>query len=176
MTEKEMETAIGNYMHWYGVATFSALPAGNGFQERGYRLGGSSLLREEMPLSACNILDPDQFGTGPLPYHRSHRHFGIDPFKLARAVADLGDAPLGRTLHPDMAAEDFQAFFEQVFAAGIIPVSVGGDHSITWPILRAARKTRFSEPVGMIHFDSHTDAATRGSRHAKSRRRFYDGH
>jgi guanidinopropionase len=63
-----------------------------------------------------------------------------------------------RVLNPDMAAEDFQAYFEKVFEAGITPVSVGGDHSVTWPILRAARQTRFRAPLGVIHFDSHTDA------------------
>jgi guanidinopropionase len=66
--------------------------------------------------------------------------------------------PRWRALNPDLAAEDFQAFFAQVFQAGITPVSVGGDHSITWPILRAARQTRFRAPLAMIHFDSHTDA------------------
>lgn len=73
-------------------------------------------------------------------------------------IRDLGDAPLDRALNPDLGAEDIQAFFARVFAAGITPVSVGGDHSITWPILRAARATSFPAPLAMVHFDSHTDA------------------
>ena len=39
--------------------------------------------------------------------------------------------------------------------AGVIPVVVGGDHSITLPELRAIAKTH--GPVALIHFDSHTD-------------------
>jgi len=39
--------------------------------------------------------------------------------------------------------------------AGVIPVAMGGDHSITLPELRAIAKTR--GPVALIHFDSHTD-------------------
>jgi guanidinopropionase len=41
-----------------------------------------------------------------------------------------------------------------VRAAGILPVSAGGDHSITYPILRALGAER---PVGMVHVDAHTD-------------------
>lgn len=156
MTEKEMELAVTGYMHWYGVPTFLRCPQATDFTGVDIGLVG-------VPYCGGNAIERMQY-LGPRAvrnrsssYHRAHREFGIDPFKLAR-VYDLGDAPVFRTLHPDMAAEDFQAFFEKVFAAGIKPVSVGGDHSITWPILRAARKVSFPEPVGMIHFDSHTDA------------------
>jgi len=156
MTEKEMELAVTNYMHWYGVATFLRCPLVTDFKDVDIGLVG-------VPYSGGNAIERMQY-LGPRAvrnrsssYRRAHRQFGIDPFKLAR-VADLGDAPVGRMLNPDMAAEDFQAYFEQVFAANIKPVIIGGDHSITWSILRAARKVSFPEPVGMIHFDSHTDA------------------
>jgi guanidinopropionase len=46
------------------------------------------------------------------------------------------------------------AFYDRVMAAGIVPLSAGGDHLCSLPILRAVAKT---SPVGMIHFDSHTD-------------------
>jgi guanidinopropionase len=45
-------------------------------------------------------------------------------------------------------------FFARVRAAGIVPLTAGGDHLCTLPILRALAKGR---PLGMIHFDSHTD-------------------
>ena len=41
-------------------------------------------------------------------------------------------------------------------AAGVAPVSVGGDHSITLPILKALGAKR---PVGMIHIDAHCDTS-----------------
>src|SRR5229473_3033483 len=49
---------------------------------------------------------------------------------------------------------EIEAVFAAVHAAGIVPVSAGGDHSITLPIFRAIAKHR---PVGMVHFDAHCD-------------------
>jgi guanidinopropionase len=156
MNDLDMASKAINYMHWYGPATFLRCPLQEDFKDTDIGLIG-------VPYSGGNAIERMQY-LGPravrnrsAAYHRAHRDFGINPFELAR-VRDLGDAPIPRALNPDMAAEDFQAYFEKVFAAGITPVSVGGDHSITWPILRAARRTRFRAPLGMIHFDSHTDA------------------
>jgi guanidinopropionase len=46
------------------------------------------------------------------------------------------------------------AFYKDVIAAGILPLTAGGDHLSSLPILRAVAE---KAPVGMIHFDSHTD-------------------
>src|SRR5829696_1930327 len=43
----------------------------------------------------------------------------------------------------------------QVLSAGAIPVVLGGDHSITEPSVRACAAAH--GPVGMVHFDTHTD-------------------
>lgn len=52
---------------------------------------------------------------------------------------------------------------------GIIPITVGGDHSITTPILRAiaGTRSRYKGPIGMLHFDSHSDTYPEagGTRH-----------
>ena len=45
-------------------------------------------------------------------------------------------------------------FFTRLNEASVTPLSAGGDHSITLPILRAIAKTG---PVGMVHFDAHCD-------------------
>jgi guanidinopropionase len=155
-TEAEAAAAVAGYWHWYGVPTFLRCPFAPEFKDTDIGLIG-------VPYSGGNAIERMQY-LGPrtvrnrsTAYHRAHREFRINPFELAR-IRDLGDAPMPRVLNPDAAAEDFAAWFRRVFEAGITPVSVGGDHSITWPILRAARKTRFPAPVGMIHFDSHTDA------------------
>lgn len=156
LTEAEAAAAVAGYWHWYGVATFLGCPMAPDLKDTDIGLIG-------VPYSGGNAVERMQY-LGPravrnrsTAYHRVHRQFRLNPFELAR-VRDLGDAPMPRALNPDSAAADFEAWFKKVFEAGITPISVGGDHSITWPILRAARKTRFSEPVGMIHFDSHTDA------------------
>lgn len=158
--EDEAASAVSGYWHWYGVPTFLRCPYQPDLTDTDIGLvgvpysGGNSIERMQ-------YLAPRAVRNRSTSYHRCHREFGINPFEMAR-VRDLGDAPMPRVLNPDLAAEDFQAYFRKVFQAGITPISIGGDHSITWPILRAARETHFSEPIGMIHFDSHTDCAPAG--------------
>lgn len=144
------------YMHWYGVATFLRCPYQPDLTDTDVGLIGVPYSGGN-PFERMQYLAPRAVRNRSAAYHRAHREFGIDPFALVR-VSDLGDAPVSRQLNPDMAAADFETFFARIFQAGITPISVGGDHSITWPILRAARTTRFPAPLGMIHFDSHTDA------------------
>jgi len=54
----------------------------------------------------------------------------------------------------DDCIEDIAAFYGRVRAAGVRPLSVGGDHSITYPILKALGQ---SGPVGLVHIDAHCD-------------------
>ena len=80
---------------------------------------------------------------------------GICPYDLCR-VADIGDAWVQSPFHLESSLDEIQAFFEPVHAAGVLPLSAGGDHSITLPIFRAIAKDR---PVGMVHIDAHCDTA-----------------
>jgi guanidinopropionase len=95
-----------------------------------------------------------------LGFHRSHRAFKINPFELCK-IRDLGDVPiLGGILDPNKAVRIIEQFYQRVHNADTIPVSIGGDHSVTLPILRAISGVKSSHkgPVGIIHLDSHTDA------------------
>ncbi|MBT9247324.1 agmatinase [Gemmobacter fulvus] len=77
---------------------------------------------------------------------------GVRPFERVRC-ADLGDvAPNPADLMDSMAR--MQAFYGRVRAVGIVPLTAGGDHLCSLPILRALAQ---DHPLGMIHFDSHTD-------------------
>jgi guanidinopropionase len=81
-----------------------------------------------------------------------HHVSRIRPFEAARC-ADLGDAPVNPVdLHDTL--ERVQDFYETVHAAGILPLTAGGDHLVTLPIMRAIARDR---PVGMVHFDAHND-------------------
>ncbi|GJD72196.1 agmatinase [Methylobacterium goesingense] len=77
---------------------------------------------------------------------------GIAPYDLA-ACADLGDVPVNPV---DVAAtaRAIEAFYRPLAQAGIVPLSVGGDHFVTYPVLRALGRTR---PLGLIHIDAHSD-------------------
>ncbi|WP_370230095.1 agmatinase [Cognatishimia sp.] len=77
---------------------------------------------------------------------------GVRPFE-ALNCADLGDVgPNPADIQDSM--NRITAFYNQVLDHGIIPLTAGGDHLTSLPVLRSvARKG----PVGMVHFDSHTD-------------------
>lgn len=68
-------------------------------------------------------------------------------------IVDCGDVDI----HPANAPRTFQnitASVKAILASGAMPVVLGGDHSITYPIFRA-----LEEPVHVLHFDAHTDYA-----------------
>jgi agmatinase len=84
------------------------------------------------------------------PYHVEQ---GIEIFDYISAV-DRGDL----AVIPGNVQATYQVIEQglaPVFAAGVVPLVLGGDHSITLAELRAAAKT--FGPVGLIDFDSHTD-------------------
>jgi guanidinopropionase len=85
-----------------------------------------------------------------------HHVSRIAPYELAR-IADLGDAPVNPIDLMD-SLKRIEQFFAKVHAAAAVPLSVGGDHLITLPIFRAIARER---PVGMIHFDAHSDTNDR---------------
>jgi guanidinopropionase len=77
----------------------------------------------------------------------------INPYKLCR-VGDLGDVPLPRVYDLSATVQDIADFYRRVRAAGTVPLSAGGDHSIAFPILQAMGEER---PVGLVQIDAHTD-------------------
>lgn len=85
-----------------------------------------------------------------------HHHSKLEPFKLARC-ADLGDVPVNPIdlLDTLQRVEDFYA---ALHTAGIVPLSAGGDHLVTLPILRGIARR---QPVGLVHLDAHTDTSDR---------------
>ena len=77
---------------------------------------------------------------------------GLRPFEMVNC-ADLGDvAPNPADLQDSMAR--ITEFYAKVRAADIVPLTAGGDHLCSLPILRALGTP---DPLAMIHFDSHTD-------------------
>jgi agmatinase len=75
------------------------------------------------------------------------------PLAEAR-VADIGDVPMRSRFSLESCHEDIEAFYRRLVEAGVVPLSVGGDHSISLPILKAVGARR---PVGMLHIDAHCD-------------------
>jgi agmatinase len=69
-------------------------------------------------------------------------------------VADVGDAPFSGRYDLLQAHREIEAWIAAMLAQGAAPLTVGGDHSITHPILRAVGRDR---PVGLVHIDAHSD-------------------
>ena len=84
------------------------------------------------------------------PYEHA---LGIAP-SLRLKAADVGDVPMKSRFDLEKCHADIEAFFDAIRVAGVIPLAVGGDHSITLPILKALGRDR---PVGMVHIDAHCD-------------------
>ena len=82
-----------------------------------------------------------------------HHVTKVNPYDLC-SIADLGDVPFQEVFRHEKVVEDIEAFYRKIFEAKVIPLSAGGDHSITYPILKAIAK---DQPVGLIHIDAHTD-------------------
>jgi agmatinase len=71
-------------------------------------------------------------------------------------AADVGDVPFRSRYSLADSHDDIEALYLKLAKAGVAPVSVGGDHSMTLPILRALGRDR---PVGMVHVDAHADTS-----------------
>jgi guanidinopropionase len=76
----------------------------------------------------------------------------IAPFDLCN-VADVGDAPVN-PLSLDDSINRITTFFQTLHRADVVPVSAGGDHTVTLPILRGIAG---GAPLGCVHFDAHGD-------------------
>ena len=68
-------------------------------------------------------------------------------------MADFGDAPVNPVDINDTLGR-VEQFYRTLQKAGVVPVTAGGDHLITLPVLRAIAK---DGPLGLIQFDAHSD-------------------
>jgi agmatinase len=82
-----------------------------------------------------------------------HLEAGVDAFAELRVV-DFGDAAVVPA-QPHVSHAAIQETVGQVVDAGLLPVIIGGDHSITEPNARAVAARH--GPLGLVHFDTHTD-------------------
>jgi guanidinopropionase len=95
---------------------------------------------------------PRQLRDASTMIRAQHAANGMRPFEAANC-ADLGDVGPNPADIPDSMAR-ITAFYTQLRQAGIRPLTAGGDHLTSLPVLRALAK---DGPLGMVHFDSHTD-------------------
>jgi len=117
-------------------AAFIGVPLDIGTSNRAGARFGPRQIRAESAL-----LRPYNMATGAAPFD-------------ALQVADLGDVPIN-TYSIAKSLPLISAFYDEVLAHGCKPLTLGGDHTITLPILRAIAKKH--GPVALVHVDAHAD-------------------
>ncbi|SLN19942.1 Guanidinobutyrase [Roseisalinus antarcticus] len=78
---------------------------------------------------------------------------GAAPFDSLQ-VADIGDVPIN-TFDLKKSVDIITARYREILTFGAIPLTLGGDHTLTWPILRAIREVH--GPVALVQVDAHAD-------------------
>jgi len=76
-----------------------------------------------------------------------------NPFDLKR-IGDIGDVDFPDLFDLEASVERIHQFYLRLTKAGVMPLTTGGDHSISYPILRALGAFA---PLGLVHIDAHTD-------------------
>ena len=115
---------------------FVGIPLDIGTSNRpGTRLGPRAIRDES------RMLRPFNMATGAAPFEHLQ-------------VADIGDVPIN-TFDLKKSVGIIERFYDGVLAAGALPLTLGGDHTLTWPILRAIKQKH--GPVALIHVDAHAD-------------------
>jgi guanidinobutyrase len=85
------------------------------------------------------------------PYNMATRAAPFDSL----VVADVGDVPIN-TFNLQASVAIIERAYDEIVAAGAVPLTLGGDHTIVLPILRAL--VRRHGPVGLVHVDAHADS------------------
>ena len=117
-------------------ACFLGIPMDIGTSNRpGTRLGPRQIRDES------RMLRPYNMATGAAPFD-------------SLQVADIGDVPIN-TFDLKKSVAIIEEHLSDVLSQGAVPLTMGGDHTLTWPILRAM-KARHG-PVALIHVDAHAD-------------------
>ncbi|MFB6220920.1 MAG: arginase family protein [Halolamina sp.] len=102
-------------------------------------------------------LGPRELRTWSINQGPKNAETGVNPFELCR-VADWGDVRLQRNPYDlETNIEELTDVYRAFRDADVVPLSIGGEHTITYPILRALGE---EEPLGLVHLDSHPDTRT----------------
>ena len=95
---------------------------------------------------------PRQLRDASTMIRAQHPVSGIRPYEKLNC-ADLGDVSINPADIED-SMDRITSFYKKLIETGIKPLTAGGDHLTSLPVLRALAE---KAPLGMIHFDSHTD-------------------
>jgi len=154
LSEKFQPLASESVPRYAGVATFMRLPhypldevEGADIAIFGIPWDGGTTNRPGARHGPRQIRDQSAL------MRKVHPVLGLSPFALANC-ADLGDCPVNPLqIEPTLA--QIEQFVDAMVNKNIMPLAAGGDHLVSLPVLRALAKKH--GPMGMVHFDAHTD-------------------
>ncbi|MEH6575959.1 MAG: agmatinase [Amphritea sp.] len=137
-----------------GIATFMRLPYYTPENSAGTDIGLFGIPWDGGTTNRAGARHgPRQIRDSSSLMRKVHPVLNLSPFKLANC-ADLGDAPVN-PLQIEETLGMVEGFVDDLVDRGIMPLAAGGDHLVSLPVLRALAKKH--GPLGMVHFDAHTD-------------------
>ncbi len=148
---------LGDKPDYAGLLTFAALP----YTEDAAELAGVDVAIVGAPTDDL-VSDRPGARFGPRAIRSAscppgpHLEAGVDAARALKVV-DFGDAPV-IPADPARTRDAIEETVAQVVRAGAVPIVLGGDHSIAEPNVSAVAATH--GPVGLVHFDTHTDTGT----------------
>lgn len=134
-----------------GIATFMRLPAAASAAELDIALAGIPWDGGTTNRPGARH-GPREMRSQSSLMRRVHHVSGTEPFALAR-IADVGDVSVNPIDLRD-SLDRIEQGIRAIVGHGALPLVAGGDHLATLPVLRAVAQ---AGPVGMIHFDAHSD-------------------
>ena len=163
MTVKKQSDFAINRESLYGITNEPTYAGVTSFMRRKYtqELEGVDLVVSGVPLDTATTNRP---GTrfGPRAIRAASANISwmrpydtkVDPFEKL-AVIDYGDCffDFGR---PETIPEAIEAHARGIIEQGPALLSLGGDHFIAWPLMKAHAK-KHGEPLSLLHFDAHSD-------------------
>lgn len=151
----ENNNLYANYYYWHGIPTLLGCELEKDPTKMDIALVG--LPWTSNTIERTQYLAPRAVRHRSKAFHRVHREFLVNPFELAR-IRDVGDIEISH-FDPDKAVFEVQEFYDTLAINNVRPFTIGGDHAVTLPVLRAiaGSKSPYGQPIGMIHFDAHTD-------------------
>jgi len=117
-------------------ACFVGIPMDIGTSNRAGTRHGPRAIRAE----SC-MLRPYNMATGAAPFEHMQ-------------VADIGDVPIN-TFDLRQSIDIITAHYRKILIEDAIPLTLGGDHTLTYPILRAMAERH--GPLALVHVDAHAD-------------------
>lgn len=147
---------IGSRFPYIGVSTFYGYPNSKDLNETDVAIVGVPFDHGTTNRPGARF-GPRSIRTASQNYGIYLNEFGAFDSELKHNIlggvniVDYGDVPILPT-HTKTNMKMINSIFKKIVDAGVFPVAFGGDHTVTYPIVKA-----FKKQLDIVHFDTHLD-------------------